>query len=501
MDTKPLLNPQPGKLPASFFGGGGMLPPPNLGGGGSAPSTGGGEDPMAQAQQMSQQRTQVTAPYLQQMNQDIGQERQIAGSFDGSPAPQPQFQDMPQAPKDNFLPTMNVFGSLGSVVALLGSLQTRSPMTAALNSAAKMMEGYHKGDQEVIAQNRQKWLDSTEQAVKHNQMEVDKFNSIMQNKDLSMKAKQAQLAAFAHSIGDTNTAAAVAVGNLEPVYEIMKTRAQASVELNKLMVMGKVMGGDSGGSGGGVQTPEDNTGLPNNELHLGIENATPGAQTPMQRGTQMAQVNKDNRKALMASGQVADAARGAMNSADRAITLASELKTGLATRAIAKAGPGFDARIDELRKLNLIGAMDAMKPGMASRFGARMEQLMAQATYSPDAALDANLNVANAIKLGAQNKIDEHTFKTWYASKGGSVTDADGDWQRYQSNVPYISEKGQMVEANPNYVNYKTYFPLESASRQSGWDVQNAIKFYKAASEKGQKLDDIIKAIQQVRQE
>jgi hypothetical protein len=84
------------------------------------------------------------------------------------PPPTPQSTD-PQ----------KVWASAAMIIAGLGSLMTRQPMTTAMNAAAGVLKAYHQGDQEAANQAYQTWKVANDNAMKSAQFENDLYKDAL----------------------------------------------------------------------------------------------------------------------------------------------------------------------------------------------------------------------------------------------------------------------------------------------------------------------------------
>ena len=115
-----------------------------------------------------------------------------------------KLQDVPDAPNQKMQDPTRVLGSLGTILAIFGSMKTRAPMTSALNSMAAAMKGFHQGDQEAIKLNTQKWQNDFKKALAQNQIEMQRYTQSLEKHKFNMEAAQADFRLF--SIEDGNQA-------------------------------------------------------------------------------------------------------------------------------------------------------------------------------------------------------------------------------------------------------------------------------------------------------
>jgi|SRR5580658_180391 hypothetical protein len=149
----------------------------------------------------------------------------------------PKLQNVPQPPpKFEYQDTMQVFQSPAVLLAALGSVFTRAPLTAAMKAGAAAMEGFHNGQKEVADLHLEQWKAATDYAIKQNQVEMQRYNAIMENSRLSIADKQARMQAIAAANQDQMMIAATSSGNVQRTFEIMHAREQAQDSLVKMQM-------------------------------------------------------------------------------------------------------------------------------------------------------------------------------------------------------------------------------------------------------------------------
>lgn len=90
---------------------------------------------------------------------NLGQMDKMMGEI-----PIPQVQQVPK-PETKPTPPQEQWGSAAMMVAVIGSLFTRTPMTTALNAAAGVLNAYHKGDQEAADAAFKSWKVANDNAL------------------------------------------------------------------------------------------------------------------------------------------------------------------------------------------------------------------------------------------------------------------------------------------------------------------------------------------------
>lgn len=141
----------------------------------------------------------------------------------------PRYQDIPPSPQHEFSDTINVFKNPAVVLATLGSLFTRAPLTAAMNAGGAAMEAYHKGDQETAQLKQKEWEQAARQAEQQNKIELEKYKEAWERRDVDVKQKFAEMAALAAGYKDSLINAAVASGNIDVVEKILVARETAQI--------------------------------------------------------------------------------------------------------------------------------------------------------------------------------------------------------------------------------------------------------------------------------
>lgn len=144
------------------------------------------------------------------------------------PPAQPQLRSIPQAPQQNFRDPMEGAGGPAMLLAGIASLFTRRPLTSALNAAAASMEAFHQGDKERMENERQKWKDQVEVALKQNQQELDKYRAAMEAAHLTQQERMAKMQAIAASSSDEVLKASIRNGDLDQASKILEGRQKAA---------------------------------------------------------------------------------------------------------------------------------------------------------------------------------------------------------------------------------------------------------------------------------
>lgn len=189
----------------------------------------------SQADKILGQVNAANTPAIKGIEQNIGKRDAILSQ----PLPHPvvpQLQGMPRAPDQTPRNPLNVFQQNSTILAMLGSLFTRKPLVTAMNAASAAMKGYAEGDKDAAERAHQTWKDSLEAAVAQNQAEMDQYNLLMQDTNLSAEERNAQLAGLAASNNDQNMLAALKAGEPSMAFNLLQGRQKSAESLTGMLV-------------------------------------------------------------------------------------------------------------------------------------------------------------------------------------------------------------------------------------------------------------------------
>ena len=150
-----------------------------------------------------------------------------------TPTP-PKFEKLPDAPAKQYSDPMQALGSMGTILAVIGSLKTRAPLTSALNAAAASMQAFHKGDQEAIKLERENWNDNLARALKNNQEELAQYQAALRNANFDLTKASSQWRVIAAQT--ENQAMLAAIESRDPVrmYQLYTDSAKIGNEMLKM---------------------------------------------------------------------------------------------------------------------------------------------------------------------------------------------------------------------------------------------------------------------------
>lgn len=139
--------------------------------------------------------------------QQLGQEERAWNDV-----PRPEFKPPPQ-PTVKSTDPKTVWASSAMVMAAIGSLFTRTPLTTAMNAAAKVMDAFHEGDQAAANAAFQTWKISNDNYVKAFTIQNDAYNQVrahigdleqmtMKQHEAAASDAKAQVDALTHAFND-----------------------------------------------------------------------------------------------------------------------------------------------------------------------------------------------------------------------------------------------------------------------------------------------------------
>lgn len=217
------------------------------------------EPPNAMEQALKIRQKQIDD--AEAVSKRVGEQRdralQIA--FQPTARPQlPQFKSIPEADKMRMRSGFEAFKSPAIFLALMGSLASRRPMIGAMQAATGAIEGFQEGDKIKVERSRQIWKDKTEQAVKQNEIELNKYNAVLSNAKLGQADRIAQINAIAAANKDEVTLASLRSGAYGDLGKLYEDRVKALEDLKKSVYTATAKRGeDVELSGAKRKTPEE----------------------------------------------------------------------------------------------------------------------------------------------------------------------------------------------------------------------------------------------------
>lgn len=500
--TKPPVRPgPPGLFPASTTPPGTLLPPPVL----APPSPPGGGSP-----QGAQPVAQAVQPAPDALAQRAGQLQQELGSM-RSPAP-PQLADVPAPPKYEQTDPFSGIAPVMMVLAGLASYKTKKPATTMLRSFAEFNKARTAGDLDRLKAAHDAWKDSAQQVVDMNKARTDEFKAAVEGNKDDQRAIQAELTALYTQDKDYAMLQKLNTdGGYKTAQEQNMALTQATAQLaNAIKATSAGLGVGADGKvqfGVNAVTPGANPHLPDNEYH--IETKDPVGDTalrPADRARANLKISTDNSKALTTYQAAADATNVQDEELNRYQSLIKNLPPAYFNRPLTSlAGSGYSTVLDEANKINIKQSLASAPSSAGRNLGVKMEQLLQQASPGPNITAGASMNLIALQKAINANIRDSSEFVDAYTqpqtdSKGRAynpkATDAKAAWQDYLDHAgDRVDVTGDKVVANPKYVPWKEYFPIQAAAKASKIDVDKALDFYRTMKAKGAPLQDIVDAL------
>lgn len=154
----------------------------------------------------------------------------------------PTLRDIPAAPVQQFRNPAQVFGNAGTVLAVMASLFTRHPMVTALNAGAAAMNAFHQGDTERLKLEHKNWESALQTALDQNQMEMDKYKTAIEDRNMSVADRMAEIEGVAAANKDEQMIAALRAGNMSAAFDLIKARQASAEQLYGILQQSRQMG-------------------------------------------------------------------------------------------------------------------------------------------------------------------------------------------------------------------------------------------------------------------
>lgn len=190
----------------------------------------------SKAEGIEAKRRAAVAPYVAQVKEGAQQRKGIADQMRDIKAPEaPALETLPKEPPMQYRDPTQAWGSLTSVLALLGSLKTRAPLTSALNAGAGAMKAFHARDKQALDLEHRNWKDEMDRALAQNRTELQQYNAAMTHANFDINKAQSQMAAIAAANHDDMMLAGIESGNWDRVMGILQNREKLGTNLAKFM--------------------------------------------------------------------------------------------------------------------------------------------------------------------------------------------------------------------------------------------------------------------------
>ena len=120
------------------------------------------------------------------------------------------------------------FGSVATIMGLLGGLFTRQHITGALNAAGAAMEAINTNNHQIFEQSYKTWHDQTEMAHTLFQMDQEDIKDILTDKRMGIDEKTARLSALSTELGMMKATGDVLASPFEHMVTLYDRRATAA---------------------------------------------------------------------------------------------------------------------------------------------------------------------------------------------------------------------------------------------------------------------------------
>lgn len=155
-----------------------------------------------------------------------------------NPPPAPYTAPPPTPPSFN---PAHAWGSTAMVLAMMGSMLTRHPLTAALNAGSQVMQAYRDQNQAAADQAYSVWQAQNANALNMAKYELDAYNSAIKENQGNDKAMTSALLAIASATKNSAMFAANDANGLNGVLDLIskmgKSNASLAAQSDKLVTM------------------------------------------------------------------------------------------------------------------------------------------------------------------------------------------------------------------------------------------------------------------------
>lgn len=146
----------------------------------------------------------------------------------------PTYDPQPFTPPEAQYDPFEAFGSLASIMGVIGSLAARRPLTAALTASAAVMNAYKQNDLEAYTRSFEEWKESSELAAKKAEFDYDIYRTSFDLMKTDMMAAEAQIRGLAAQNDDIPMMAILRSGNLEDAMKMFNARQKYATDMPKL---------------------------------------------------------------------------------------------------------------------------------------------------------------------------------------------------------------------------------------------------------------------------
>src|SRR5512146_1140467 len=170
-----------------------------------------------------EQRDQATTALQQEISQPLPKAPTLE--------PVPQFHPRTITPEET-----QSFVAISTALAALGSLATRTPITSAMNAAGAAMEGFHKGALDQANLDLKNFKAQADAAVQRNNQQLQQYDAVLQNRNLSMNQKMSMLRVIAAKERDEIAIAQLKSQDLRSFLDLQQKRLDGMNRWNEFAV-------------------------------------------------------------------------------------------------------------------------------------------------------------------------------------------------------------------------------------------------------------------------
>ena len=157
----------------------------------------------------------------------------------------PPVFDPPKQPTMSKTDPIEAWGSSAMVLATIGSMFTRTPLTTALNSAAGVMKAIKANDLEAATENFDNWKTAYDEYNKAYGYQTELYKSALTQSTADERASTAKLTAYLHAMSDNTALAAMEQNGLMGFERIRASRERTNAYLQtqavKLIKNGEIV--------------------------------------------------------------------------------------------------------------------------------------------------------------------------------------------------------------------------------------------------------------------
>jgi len=189
---------------------------------------------------LRQSLAKTTEGLLEQENAGAKQVSDLYGGM----IPKLQSMQMPQQPQAKQTTPMQAWGSAAMVLATVGSLFTRTPLTTAMNAMAGALKGFQEGDQRAFDNNFKVWQQASSNAIAMQSFTLQAYHAAIEGitetvalgekvSDLQEREALAKAGGVGAALGDSTIQQVIAQNGTLGLVNYVTDMATKTAELQK----------------------------------------------------------------------------------------------------------------------------------------------------------------------------------------------------------------------------------------------------------------------------